>query len=167
MFVNTEESEPRSTAIRRYQRTDAADTLAVFLAAITETAAADYSTEQIRAWADAENRELSAWDEAMQARNSYVATVDGSVAGFSDVSADGYIDMMFVSPRHLHQGIARRLLAHIEAYARQKRMVELSADVSITARPFFERHGFVVEAEQHPSRAGVQLTNFRMRKKLG
>ncbi|WP_258065505.1 hypothetical protein [Rathayibacter tritici] len=37
--------------IRPYLECDAADTLAVFLAAVTETAAADYSPEQITAWA--------------------------------------------------------------------------------------------------------------------
>jgi hypothetical protein len=30
----------------------------------------------------------------MQARISYVATVDGTPAGFSDVDAEGYIDMI-------------------------------------------------------------------------
>ena len=35
--------------IRPYTPADAADTLAIFLAAMTETAAADYSPEQIQA----------------------------------------------------------------------------------------------------------------------
>jgi hypothetical protein len=34
------------------------------------------------------------------------------------------------------------------------------------SRPFFERHGFTVDAEQHPVRAGVELTNYKMRKEL-
>ncbi|WP_245933752.1 GNAT family N-acetyltransferase [Arthrobacter livingstonensis] len=59
-----------------------------------------------------------------------------------------------------------RLLAHVEAHARSERRPALSADVSITARPFFERHGFTVEAEQHPVKAGVELTNYKMRKLL-
>jgi quinol monooxygenase YgiN len=43
---------------------------------------------------------------------------------------------------------------------------ELTSDVSITARPFFERYGFTVEAEQHPVSCGVPLTNYTMTKKL-
>jgi putative acetyltransferase len=36
--------------------------------------------------------------------------------------------------------------------------------VSITARPFFEHFGFVVEAPQQVTVRGVVFDNFRMRK---
>lgn len=153
-------------AIRPYSLSDAEDTMAIFLAAVNETAAADYSSEQIQAWARPEARELSTWHAAMHARNSYVATVDGEPAGFSDVDPQGYIDMMFVAPRYLRLGVARRLLAHVESHARAERLTELTADVSITALPFFERYGFVVEAKQHPVMVGVRLTNYAMKKNL-
>lgn len=153
-------------AIRPYCHADAAATLAIFHAAVTETAAADYTPEQIQAWAQPQDRELSTWHAAMQRRNSYVATVNGEPAGFSDVDPQGYIDMMFVAPRYLRLGVARQLLGHVEAKARAERLTELTAHVSITARPFFERYGFVVEAEQHPVMVGVQLTNFAMKKNL-
>ncbi|MBC7560665.1 MAG: GNAT family N-acetyltransferase [Dermatophilaceae bacterium] len=79
---------------------------------------------------------------------------------------DGYVDMMFVSPRHQRRGVARQLLAHVEAHARSEGTPALSAEASLTARPFFERAGFTVEAEQHPVKAGVELTNYKMRKEL-
>jgi GNAT superfamily N-acetyltransferase len=107
---------------RPYGYADGADTLAIFLAAVTETAAADYSSEQIQAWARPEARELSLWHAAMQERNSYVATLDGAPAGFSDVDADGYIDMLFVAPRYLRRGVARQLIGHVEARARQEQL---------------------------------------------
>ncbi|WP_241975409.1 MULTISPECIES: GNAT family N-acetyltransferase [unclassified Cryobacterium] len=165
MELNTSADRP-FVVIRPYVHADAADTLAIFLSAVTETAAADYSPEQIQAWAQPEARELSTWHTAMPARNSYVATLDGSLAGFSDVDSEGYIDMIFVAPRYLRRGVARQLIGHVEARARQEQLTELTADVSTTARPFFERSGFTVEAEQHPVTAGVQLTNFKMKKKL-
>ncbi|WP_243400291.1 GNAT family N-acetyltransferase [Arthrobacter glacialis] len=152
--------------IHPYGRADAADTMAIFLAAVTETAAADYSPEQIQAWARPEARELSTWHAAMHGRNSYVATVDGEPAGFSDIDPQGYIDMMFVAPRYLRLGVARQLLGHVESKARADHLTALTADVSITARPFFERHGFVVEAKQHPVMVGVQLTYYAMKKNL-
>ncbi len=158
--------EPASVVIRPYQHSDAAETLAVFISAVTETAAADYTAEQVQAWAQPERRDPDTWHTAMRARNSIVATIGGELAGFSDVSSDGYVDMMFVSPRHQRRGVAHQLLAHVEAHARREGTPELSANVSITARPFFERHGFTVEAEQHPVKAGVELINYRMRKDL-
>ena len=155
-----------SVVIRPYERSDAAETLAVFISAVTETASADYTAEQVQAWAQPERRDVETWHAAMLARNSIVATIGGELAGFSDVSPDGYVDMMFVSPRHQRRGVARQLLAHVEAHARSEGAPALSVDASITARPFFERHGFTVEAEQHPVKAGVELTNYKMRKEL-
>ena len=99
----------------------------------------------------------------MQKRNSDVAIVDGALAGFSDVGPEGYIDMLFVTPQHQRQGVARRLIAYGEAHARRAQLAELTANVSITARPFFEGYGFTAEAEQQPVMAGVKLTNYRMK----
>jgi putative acetyltransferase len=158
--------EQTPVVIRPYEHSDAAATLAVFISAVTETASADYTPEQVQAWAQPEHREVGTWHAAMLARSSIVATVGGELAGFSDVSPDGYVDMMFVSPPHQRRGVARQLLAHVEAHAHSEGIPALSADVSITARPFFERHGFTVEAEQHPVKAGVELTNYKIRKVL-
>ena len=149
--------------LRKYNSRDATATLAVFLAAVTETAARDYSPEQIAAWARPGQRELIDWDESRRTLNTYVAILDGNVAGFSDVSAAGYIDMMFVAPRYGRRGVGATLLSFLE---RSTPASVLAADVSITARPFFEAHGFVVEAEQHPRIVGVRMTNFRMTKQL-
>ncbi|WP_010204199.1 GNAT family N-acetyltransferase [Salinibacterium sp. PAMC 21357] len=156
--------EHTAIAVRPYTELDAASTLAIFIAAATETASADYTVKQTEAWADIDARDLQSWGRAMAARNSFVATIDDEVAGFSDVSATGYIDMMFVAPRFLRRGVARRLLEHAEALARKAGARALTADVSITARPFFERFGFVVTSEQHPVKRGVELTNFAMSK---
>lgn len=158
--------EHMSIVIRPYEDSDAAQTLVVFTSAVIETASADYTAAQVQAWAQPERRDVGTWHAAMLERNSFVATISGELAGFSDVSHDGYVDMMFVSPRYQRRGVARQLLAHVEAHARSERRPALSADVSITARPFFERHGFTVEAEQHPVKAGVELTNYKMRKLL-
>ncbi|MGJ9426687.1 GNAT family N-acetyltransferase [Nesterenkonia halotolerans] len=152
--------------VRPYENHDAADTLAVFLAAINETASADYTAQQIRAWADPDGRDLEPWNAAMLVRGSVVGTVGGRVVGFSDVSRDGYVDMMFVAPTFLRRGVASALLASCEQRAREGNVGELTADVSITARPFFERHGFAVVAEQSSVTRGVALRNYKMRKPL-
>lgn len=158
--------EAPTVEVRPYRSEDAEDTLALFVASITETASTNYSPDQISAWARPEQRNVSEWDRAMRGRDSVVAVVDEAIAGFSDVSADGYIDMMFVSPRFSRQGVARTLLTQLEQRAAHGGARRLSADVSITARSFFERHGFTVEKEQRAVTAGVQMTNFHMTKVL-
>ena len=74
--------------------------------------------------------------------------------------------MMFVSPDFARRGVARTLMTFLEGRARRCSADQLSADVSITARPFFESSGFRVDAEQHPVTNGVVMTNFRMTKVL-
>ncbi len=102
----------------------------------------------------------------MRKRNSFVATANGEVVGFSDVDERGYIDMMFVDPQHQRQGVAHALLMEAEKQSRELHATSLTADVSITARPFFERHRFSIERRQEPVKLGVKLVNYRMRKLL-
>lgn len=151
--------------IRAYRETDAQGTLDVFLSAVNETASAHYSTEQIAAWSRPGERELCAWNSA-RSRGTFVATIGNRLVGFSDVSDGGYIDMMFVAPEFGRRGIASALLAHISGIAKAAGTTELSTDASITARPFFERHGFAVVAEQRPLAHGIEMINFRMTRKI-
>ena len=58
------------------------------------------------------------------------------------------------------------LLAEVERRAKERTVPALWTNASITARPFFERHGFVVVSEQHPVIRGVPMRNYRMRKEL-
>lgn len=110
--MNASDTPP--VTLRPYRSADAAATLAVFTEAITQTAAAHYTPEQIEAWARPGRRDLPSWDQAMSDRASVVAVRGDEVVGFSDVDSDGYIDMLFVSPRHLRRGIARTLLGFVE-----------------------------------------------------
>jgi putative acetyltransferase len=102
----------------------------------------------------------------MKARDSYVALLDKQIVGFSDVDPEGHIYMMFVSPPHSRRGVASALLTPLHGDARAHGIRSLSADVSITARPFFEKHGFTVVTQLHPMTAGVPMTNLRMTKML-
>jgi putative acetyltransferase len=148
--------------IRPYAETDARATLNVFLTAVTETASVHYSAEQIAAWARPDERDMDQWNSARKSLNTYVATIGPEVAGFSDVGDDGYIDMMFVAPRFGRRGVASALLAHLHDIAVGASASELYTNASITARPFFERHGFTVVTEQHPVIHGVEMANYRM-----
>jgi putative acetyltransferase len=156
----------RPPTIRPYQPNDAAPTLAVFLDAVTVTAAGDYSPAQIAAWSAPEQRDLAQWDLSRSELGTVVAVLDGEIAGFSDVDSTGYIHMLFVAARFGRRGVACSLLADVERRALDRATGSLSTNASITARPFFERFGFVVLAEQYPVTRGVRLTNYRMEKRL-
>ena len=130
------------------------------------TAARDYTRAQLNAWARPDQLDVTQWNRSMLRRNSVVATLGDRVVGFSDVSKNGHIDMLYVPPDFARRGIARALMAFLEKQARSNSAQQLTANVSITARPFFEAVGFQVEAEQHPVVNGVVMTNFHMTKDL-
>ena len=64
------------------------------------------------------------------------------------------------------RGIGSGLLEQAEAYAHMQGAVRITSEVSLTARPFFERKGYRVDREQQIDRGGVLLTNFLMYKTL-
>ena len=131
--------------IRPYRAGDLDGVIDIFLRAVREVAARDYDQQQIDAWAQADRK---AWSVRRMSRPTWVATIGSSLAGFADLESDGHLDMMFVHPAHQGMGVASALLAHVEASAREQGIARLHAEASITARPFFERRGFRVIAEQ-------------------
>lgn len=54
----------------------------------------------------------------------------------------------------------------IERYAAVMGIKRITSEVSLTARPFFEKRGFVVEKEQKCRANKLFLTNFVMAKEL-
>ncbi|WP_084085316.1 GNAT family N-acetyltransferase [Chryseobacterium sp. YR221] len=85
----------------------------------------------------------------------------------TDVCKEDYnIDLLFVHKDYQHQGIAKALYTQIEQEALQQEASILNADVSKTAKPFFEKMGFKVNAEQTVHLKGVDLINYKMSKNL-
>lgn len=90
----------------------------------------------------------------------------GQVVGFADITKDGYLNRMFVHKNHQGQGIASALLRVLEYEMTQLGVTEIHTDASITAKPFFERHGFVTVQPQTVTVRGVSMVNFKMVKAL-
>ena len=154
-----------SVRIREFRRGDEPALREVFSSAIHGTASADYTREQIDAWApEAVDRED--WARRMREIKPFVAEEGGRIVGYADVQGDGYIDLFYVAATVARRGVGSALMRQIHATATARGATGLYSHVSITARPFFEKWGFHVEAEQRPSVRGVSMTNFRMRKSL-
>ena len=73
---------------------------------------------------------------------------------------------MFVHKEFQHQGVATSLYKHLEEYARERGAKRLTSEVSITAKPFFEKQGFQVDEEQKRKANQMCLTNYKMSKQL-
>ena len=121
----------------------------------------DYSQEQVKAWAP-DPIIFSAYDPSY----AYVAERNDRILGFGNLTSTGYLNRLYVHKDFQGQGIASRLLQALEAKARELSLHEITTESSITAKPFFLAHGFLVQQEQVKVLRGVSFINFKMFKKL-
>lgn len=88
------------------------------------------------------------------------------IVGFSSITPQGYLHSMFVHKDFQGEGIATMLLNEIEQYAITNGIIRITSEVSLTARPFFEKKGYIVEEEQKRKANQLSLTNFWMAKQV-
>jgi putative acetyltransferase len=151
--------------LRPFQPDDAPVLLTLFRDTIRRVNCRDYAPEQIAAWASDE-MDPDAWATRFAERFVVVAEDAGRLAGFTDLEASGHIDRLFVSADHQRRGVARMLLSAVVTEAQRLGIARLFAEVSITARPFFESQGFVVLTPQVVTLRGVKFVNYRMERVL-
>jgi putative acetyltransferase len=106
------------------------------------------------------------WERRLAALHTIIAEQDGVLAGFASYEDDGHLDFLFVHPAFARRGIATRLYLQVESALSAAQVTRVFTDASLAARPFFEHHGFKVDAEELIGRRGVQLRRFAMSKKF-
>jgi len=153
--------------IRPFRQGDEDALRQVFFSAVHDLASKDYTAEQIDAWAPVpQAADAAPWSERIRRIRPFVAEVEDAIVGYADLQPDGTIDHFFVAGPAARMGVGSALMARIHEVASARGTASLFAEVSLTARPFFEKWGFAVETRQTVSVRGVPLTNFRMRKPL-
>lgn len=151
--------------IRPFHPADAPQLLKLFRETIHRINSRDYSPQQVSVWSSDEIEEAG-WTDRFVGRFVAVAEVSNRIAGFAELEVDGHIDRFYVSADHQRLGAGRALLDAILEEARRLGIHQLIADVSITARPFFERQGFAVLSPQVVVLRGVEFRNYRMARQL-
>lgn len=140
----------------------------LFINSITRICCADYLPNQIDAWiASTKNHtNQQRWLDVIRKQFVLVAENAHQILGFASLDHGSYVDLFFVRDGYQRQGIARRLYASLEDEAIRLQTHELTAQVSITAKPFFEKMQFEVLNQQTVVLNGVSLTNYKMHKYL-
>lgn len=151
--------------IRPYYPGEEAQLHAIFQSAVHGLARHDYTAEQLHAWAP-HDYDRALWAQRMRANQALVAEVDGRAVAFADLQPSGYIDMFFVDASYARRGVGSALLRHIMDVAGKRAIGVLRSDVSLTAEPFFTRHGFRVETRNQVQVRGVLLDNATMSRML-
>lgn len=151
--------------VRKYKPEDCESIAKLFYETVHTVNAKDYTSEQLNAWATGDV-DLEAWNNSFIEHNTLVAVVDGEITGFADMDNTGYLDRLYVHKDYQRMGIATALVKELERYARNEGITSFVTYASITARPFFEKHGYTVEAENKVIRNGITLVNYKMVKNI-
>lgn len=136
----------------------------LFRATVLTVNSKDYTKEEVEDWASCGDS-VEHWKELL-AKNDYIGALDGQggIVGFSSMNAEGYLHSMFVHKDWQGKGVATLLLSEVEKIARRYGVHKISVEVSVTARPFFEKHGYKVVKEQKAKANQLYLTNYVMEK---
>lgn len=151
--------------LRSAARNDIPTMMALFYASIHEATGADYDKEQCNAWAP-DSGEPAHWEKRLGEQQVWIAESNGELSGFCAWTIDGYLDLLFVHPRHVRRGVATALYAKAESDLRTRCVQRIHTQASITAQPFFHRQGFLVTHHQVVRLRGVDLPNAVMEKFL-
>ncbi|MEE0706550.1 MAG: GNAT family N-acetyltransferase [Adlercreutzia sp.] len=146
--------------IRRYVSEDCEATALLFRGTIEEVCAGDYTPDQLHAWQSGCS-DLGVWNASLLASSALVAVLEGAIAGFGDITDDGYLDRLFVHKGYQRIGIGTALCDALEALVPG----DVTTHASITAVPFFEARGYERLDENVVEREGERLTNYAMVKR--
>ncbi len=137
----------------------------LFYDTITKVNVRDYTPEQITAWSSG-YANTPKWEMRLTEQYCIIARLGEKIVGVASLAPSGYLDLMYVHHAHQGQGIARLLLQALEIQAARWAITEIRVDVSVTARPFFLRHGYTISEYNEKEIKGLIFHNAVMRKAL-
>ena len=120
-----------------------------------------YTKEQVETWASGFN-DVDKWKKRIAEQYFVLALEQDIICGFASITPTGYIDYMFVHKDHQKKGVAKSLLSKIFEKAKKTSCNRLTANVSITALPFFKSKGFKVMRVQKVLYKKVYFTNYHV-----
>jgi putative acetyltransferase len=153
-------------SIRDYCLEDAQILAEIYFNTIHLVNIKDYTQEQVDVWAPESGLSKEDWEKRFARTNPIVAIVGANIVGFAEFMPNGHIDCFYTHHKWIGKGVGRALMGEIFRRAKTLCIDHIFSEVSITARSFFEKQGFVVLCEQIIVRKGVELRNYKMEKRL-
>ena len=152
--------------VRNYRPEDSQALADIYYNTIHKINIQHYTEEQVKVWAPETSLESGRWAKKFEKTKPLVAMMDEIIVGFVEFEPNGHIDCFYCHHKYIGCGVGSKLMASVYEIAIQKEIKRLFAEVSITARPFFEKQGFAVTEEQTVVLHGVKLINYKMEKYL-
>ena len=152
-------------ALRPFLAADTPMLAAIFVAAIEELTGEDYTEAQQQAWAAAADDE-EAFGKRLAGELTLIATLQNSPVGFAALKGPDHIDMLYVHPGAVGQGVAAMLCDALEKLAGARGAKNLTVDASDNAAEFFLKRGYVAMQRNTVTVNGEWLANTTMQKTL-
>ena len=153
-------------ALRPFLSEDTPVLAAIFAASVEELTGDDYSEAQQEAWASAVDDEEK-FGKRLASELTLVATLRNSPVGFAALKGADHIDMLYVHPSAVGQGVASMLCDALEKLAGGRGAKSLTVDASDNASEFFLKRGYVATRRNTVTVNGEWLANTTMQKTLG
>ena len=152
-------------ALRPFLAADTPMLAAIFVASVEELTGDDYSEAQQQAWASAADDEEQ-FGQRLASELTLIATLQNSPVGFASLKGTDHIDMLYVHPGAVGQGVASMLCDALEKLAGSRGAKNLSVDASDNAQEFFSKRGYVGKQRNTVTVNGEWLANTTMQKTL-
>ncbi len=159
-----------NTMIRIATANDVPEIRKVIRSSIEGIASKDYPQEVINNWgldtAGAQAKQSQAISSGKEL--TWVAVKNKIIVGFCALAAESQeVRAVYIAAAVARQGVGSELLTCLENEARKLNFTKLSLNSSITAVPFYTRHGYIqVEEIVHTLFTGVKMRAVRMNKNL-
>ena len=155
-----------TSALRPYLAEDAPVLAAIFVASIEGLTGDDYSEAQQEAWMAVADDEAE-FGKRLASELTLVATQEGLPVGFASLKGKDQIDLLYVHPGAVGQGVASMLCDALEKLAGARGAKSLAVDASDNAAEFFLKRGYEAMQRNTVSLNGEWLANTTMQKPLG
>lgn len=146
--------------IEQFQPKHAAAVARVHRNSIRQIASEDCTEEEIATWSSQVSKNLDIPED----KHRFIALQGKAVIGFAEYRENNEITNLYVHPRFTRQGIGSQLPAKIEKEARSRGLSYPKAKATVTAKPFYERHGYEVLHETTYQIEGQELKVYKVLK---
>jgi putative acetyltransferase len=158
--------KPSQISLRKFQPDDLVEVLQLFYETVHTVNRRDYSKEQVEMWAPS-SPDVKRWADSLNTNITYVAELNSQIVGFGNITSNGHLDKLYTHKNFQGQGIGSCILHKLEEEARKLGVQEIRLEASITAKPFFEQHGYTsLRSQEKKHSSGLVFLNYVMRKKF-
>ncbi|WP_068467557.1 GNAT family N-acetyltransferase [Candidatus Protochlamydia phocaeensis] len=152
--------------IRKYRPEDVQALAYIYFNTIHLINSQHYTKEQVDVWAPSSSLEPAGWEKKFSRTKPFVALIGEEIVGFAEFEPNGHIDCFYCHHKWIGRGVGTALMRRIHEEAQRQHISRIFAEVSITAKPFFEKQGFTTICEQTVTKNQVALINYKMEKIL-